>query len=83
VGRLRRVSPGIVCPLTAVENFFASRAGIAEYSGDFVAHSLVPVIYQEGLPPKWQLLLALVVVFLNLMVYISLLFAKKSATARA
>jgi hypothetical protein len=72
------ISPGVVCPLTVAENLFASRAGIAEYGGDFVAHYLVPVIYQEGLPPKWQLPLAMVVVVLNLMVYISLLFAKKA-----
>jgi hypothetical protein len=77
------LSPGVVCPLTAVENYFALRAGIAEYSGDFVSHYLVPVIYQEGLPPKWQVLLALVVLVLNLGVYVPLLFAKKDAGARA
>ena len=77
-------SPGIVCPLTVVENFFASRAGIAEYSGDFIAHYLVPIIYQEGLPPRWQLLLALVVVVLNLILYVSLLFrSRRGASMRA
>jgi hypothetical protein len=78
------VSPGVVCPLTVVENFIAARAGIAEYSGDFVAHYLVPVIYQEGLPPKWQLVLALVVVVLNSLVYVSLLFGnRRGASVRA
>jgi hypothetical protein len=75
------LSPGVVCPLTAVENYFAFRAGIAEYSGDFVAHYLVPVIYQEGLPPKWQLLLVLTVVALNLFMYLSLLFGKRRGTS--
>jgi hypothetical protein len=78
------LSPGVVCPLTAVENYFALRAGIAEYSGDFVAHYLIPVIYQEGLLPKWQVLLALTVVALNLLVYLSLLFGnRRRKTVRA
>jgi hypothetical protein len=77
-------SSGVVCPLTVIENFFASRAGIATYSGDFVAHYLVPVIYQEGLPPKWQLVLVLVVVILNLLVYLWLVFGKRrGASVRA
>ena len=78
------LSPGVVCPLTAVENYFAFRAGITEYSGDFVAHYLVPVIYQEGLPPKWQLLMALTVVVLNLIAYLSILLGnRRGASARA
>lgn len=68
------MAPGVVCPLTSVENYFALRAGIAGYNGDFVAHYLVPIIYQEGLPPKWQPLLAVAVVALNLLVYLSILF---------
>jgi len=77
------LSPGVVCPLTAVENYFAIRAGIAEYSGDFVAHYLIPVIYQEGLPPRWQLVLTLFVILLNLAIYASLLFVKKGVSVRA
>ena len=63
------VSPGIVCPLTAAENFFAMRAGIAEYSGDFVAHYLIPVIYQDRLPQRWQYVLIAVVIALNVLLY--------------
>src|SRR6266700_3911621 len=68
------MSSGVVCPLTAVENYFAFRAGIAEYRGDFVAHYLAPVIYQEGLPPGWQLVLTLFVILLNLAIYLSFVF---------
>jgi hypothetical protein len=70
------LSSGIVCPLTAVENFFAGRAGIAGYSGDFVAHYLAPVIYQEGLPSKWQYVLAVVVLGFNVLIYVSLLWSR-------
>jgi hypothetical protein len=75
------LSPGIVCPLTALENFFAIRAGITSYSGDFVAHYLVPVIYQEGLPLNWQYALTAVVIALNVAVYASLLWKRRSSRA--
>jgi hypothetical protein len=73
------LSPGIVCPLTVLENFFAVRAGITSYSGDFVAHYLVPVIYQEELPQKWQCALALIVLAFNVLIY-ALLLRKKART---
>ena len=43
------MTPGIYCPLTAVENDFAERAGIASYKDDFITHYLVPIIYPDGL----------------------------------
>ena len=67
------LSPGIVCPLTALEIFFAGRAGITGDSGDFVAHYLVPIIYQEGLSSKWQDALVTIVLAFNFLVYASLL----------
>jgi len=75
------LSPGIVCPLTTVENLFAVRAGITSYRGDFVAHYLVPVIYQEGLPLNWQYALTAVVIALNVAVYASLLWKRRSSRA--
>lgn len=76
------LSPGVICPLTAVENFFAVRAGIMSYSGDFVAHYLVPVIYQEGLPLKWQYVLVLVVLVFNVLIYASFLWRKSKGTSK-
>jgi hypothetical protein len=78
------LSPGIVCPLTALENFFAMRAGIGDYSGDFIARYLAPVIYQEGLSQNWQDLLVVIVLALNAVIYASLLFkGRKRAGKRA
>jgi len=74
------LSPGIVCPLTAVENFFAGRASIESYTGDFVAHYLVPVIYQEGLPQRWQYALVVAVLALNVLIYTSLLWRTNKGT---
>ena len=71
------LSPGVICPLTSLENFFAARAGIESYREDFVAHYLVPAIYQEGLPMGWQYLLAAVVVCFNLWIYADLLLRRR------
>jgi hypothetical protein len=76
------LSPGIVCPLTAVENFFAGRAGITGYSGDFVAHYLAPIIYQDGLPLNWQFLLAAAVIGLNVLIYAALLWRKSKYASK-
>jgi hypothetical protein len=76
------LSPGIVCPLTAVENYFAIRAGIASYRGDFVAHYLVPIIYQEGLPLNWQYVLAAVVIGVNVLIYASLLWRRSKFASK-
>lgn len=62
-------TPGLVCPLTPLENYFASRAGLAGYEGSFIEHYLVPFIYPDGLTPGWQLGLAGLVVGVNAAVY--------------
>lgn len=74
------LSSGVVCPLTTVENFLAVRAGIESYRGDFIAHYLVPVIYQEGLPQRWQYALVVAVLALNVLIYSSLLWRTNKDT---
>jgi Protein of Unknown function (DUF2784) len=64
------LSPGVICPLTTLENLFAQHAGLASYKGDFVTHYLVPVIYQEGLTSGWQYVLVAVVLGINMAAYI-------------
>jgi hypothetical protein len=63
------VTPGLVCPLTPLENAFAMRAGMAGYEGSFIEHYLVPILYPEGLTPLAQWVLAGVVVGVNACVY--------------
>jgi hypothetical protein len=57
--------PGLICPLTPLENAFALRAGEAGYRGGFIEHYLVPIIYPEGLTPMAQWGLAGFVVVIN------------------
>ena len=63
------LSPGIICPLTDLENQFAVNAGLATYKEDFVTRYLVPVIYPENLNSTIQYVLAGVVVMVNLIAY--------------
>jgi len=58
-----------VCPLTLVENRLRAAAGEAGYSGGFVEHYLVPLIYPPGLTPALQATLGAVVVLVNGVLY--------------
>jgi len=61
--------PGIICPLTPLENRFAALAGQEGYTGSFVEHYLVPIIYPEGLTRTAQWTLAALVLGVNLVAY--------------
>ena len=68
-GMFIEVSGGI-CPLTPLENELRRAAGSSGYSGGFIEHYLLPVIYPTGLTQPVQLLLALVVLLANVIVYV-------------
>jgi hypothetical protein len=60
---------GTVCPLTPWEQALRREAGEAGYSGGFVEHYLIPLIYPAGLTPAIQSALGIVVVAVNLALY--------------
>ena len=62
-------SPGVICPLTALENYFAFHAGISTYKEDFITRYLVPVIYQDNVTVHIQYVLIVVVVLINIIAY--------------
>jgi len=62
--------PGLICPLTPLESALAVRAGGAGYSGSFIEHYLVPIIYPDGLTCAAQWMLAALVVVINVAVYL-------------
>ena len=62
-------APGIICPLTPLENRFATLAGAAGYTGGFVEHYLVPIIYPDGLTRSVQWMLAAFVFAVNAVGY--------------
>src|SRR5690348_18245708 len=51
------ISPGVICPLTTLENYFAYHAGLSTYKEDFITRYLVPVIYQENIAQNIQVIL--------------------------
>lgn len=57
------------CPLTPLEHSLRAAAGQAGYSGGFVEHYLLPIIYPAGLTPQIQIGLGLFVLLLNGLIY--------------
>jgi hypothetical protein len=67
-GILIEISGGF-CPLTPIENQLRRLSGSAGYSGGFVEHYLLPIIYPSALTRGVQLGLAVLVLLTNLVVY--------------
>ena len=60
---------GSICPLTPLENAWRREAGESGYTGGFVEHYVVPVLYPEALTPPLQFALGLGVVVINAIFY--------------
>jgi hypothetical protein len=60
---------GRICPLTPLENALRRRAGLDDYSGDFVANYVFPVLYPEGLTREAQMAVAAFVLMTNVAAY--------------
>jgi len=61
---------GGICPLTPLEHDLRAKAGLDNYSGDFVARYLFPVLYPGGLTREAQVVIGLAVLAANLGLYI-------------
>lgn len=68
---------GWQCPLTPLEQQLRVAAGEAGYSGGFIAHYLLPVIYPAGLTPAFQVALGTGALLINLVIYGWLLLSKR------
>ena len=62
---------GWICPLTYLENDLRSAAGSRGYSGGFIDHYLVPLVFPSGLNPEIQVLLGTAVFTINIIIYIA------------
>jgi Protein of Unknown function (DUF2784) len=67
---------GWVCPLTPLEHWLRRQAGEAAYSGGFVEHYILPLLYPSALTREIQLLLGGLVIAVNLLIY-GYLFRRK------
>ena len=61
---------GLICPLTYLENYFLTRAGDLGYTGDFLGHNLLLLIYPEGLTRVIQVWLGITLLGFNLAIYL-------------
>jgi hypothetical protein len=73
---------GWFCPLTTLENRFREKAGMCGYSGGFIDHYLVPLVYPEGLTRELQMWIGVVVLAFNLSIY-GLLFVRQAKRQRS
>ena len=60
---------GWICPLTPLEKWLRIKAGQTGYSGGFVQHYLVPLIYPAGLTEQTATLLGIFVLVVNVIIY--------------
>jgi len=60
---------GWLCPLTPLENRLRAAAGNSGYTGGFIEHYVVPVIYPAGLSRGLQIALGVAVLTVNGAVY--------------
>ena len=68
---------GKICPLTPLENWLRIKGGDAGYSGDFVGHYILSILYPSGLTREVQFILGGVVVGVNIIIYGYILFPRK------
>ena len=60
---------GWICPLTPFEQQLRQAGGEAGYSGGFIDHYIVSIIYPSGLTHKMQLFLGILVILINIAAY--------------
>lgn len=61
---------GWFCPLTPLENSLRLASGTAGYSGGFIEHYIIPIIYPAELTREVQVFLGLAVLAVNLAIYL-------------
>lgn len=74
---------GWVCPLTPLEIELRMKGGARGYSGGFIEHYLLPILYPGGLTRGVQVTLGAFVVVLNVSLYAWLLWRRSAGRRRA
>ena len=69
---------GWFCPLTPWEIQLRRLAGEEGYTGSFIEHYLIPIIYPSGLTPEVQMVLGGTVLIVNLSLYTLILIKRRN-----
>jgi hypothetical protein len=67
---------GGICPLTPLENNLRFQAAQDGYSGSFIEHYLLPILYPTNLTLPIQQVLGSLVIFVNLGIYAWVFWAR-------
>ena len=73
---------GWVCPLTPLEQSLRLKAGEQGYSGSFIEHYVLPLLYPSALTRAIQVGIAAFVVAVNLCIYGHLLRSRKGGRTK-
>lgn len=60
---------GWICPLTPLENSLRISGGERGYSGGFIEHYLLPLIYPEAMTRGVQIILGTLLIIINICIY--------------
>jgi hypothetical protein len=60
---------GKICPLTPLENHLRHLAGERGYTGGFIEHYIMPLLYPVGLTRERQALFGAILVAINIVAY--------------
>jgi hypothetical protein len=74
---------GWVCPLTPLENSLRAKAGEAAYTGDFIDHYVLRLLYPGGLTSRVQIVLGSFALVVNLLAYTLLIRQQRARRAAA
>lgn len=73
---------GWICPLTPLEQRLRIMGGSAGYTGGFIEHYILPILYPAGLNRRVQIVLGLLVLGVNAAIYAWVLVRVLRARAR-
>ena len=68
---------GWICPLTPLENSLRLSAGEVGYTGGFIEHYILPLIYPPGLTRTMQIGMGMAVLLINGLAYTVLLIRRR------
>ena len=73
---------GAPCPLTPLENQLRAAGNAEGYSGGFIDHYIVPIVYPPGLTREIQVVLGGLILVINIVIYFRFLTRPRKAETK-
>ena len=68
---------GWICPLTPLENGLRRAGGETGYTGQFIEHYILPVLYPSALTRELQISIGMAIILVNGLLYALLMIRKR------